>query len=170
MILIAIGGNLATVEGTRPLEVCRRAAEALDAMPGMRLRGLSAWYSTAPIPPSDQPRYVNAVAHLVVESGVAEPDPAQLLLAIQAIEMRAGRVRGAVNSARTLDLDIVAMGEEGRAVRARPDPILPHPRAHERGFVLMPLRDVAPGWVHPVLGLGVAALIAAVVPQDVRLL
>lgn len=170
MILIAIGGNLVTADGTPPLEVCRRAASALDAMPGMRLCGLSAWYSTAPIPPSDQPRYVNAVAHLVVEPGAAEPDPAQLLAALQAIESRGGRVRGTVNAARTLDLDIIAMGEGGQAVRARPDPILPHPRAHERGFVLLPLRDVAPGWVHPVLRLGVAALIAALPPQDVRLL
>jgi len=170
VILIAIGGNLVTVDGTPPLAVCRRAVAALDAMPGMRLCGLSAWYSTAPIPPSDQPRYVNAVAHLAVEPGASEPDPAQLLAALQAIESRAGRVRGAANAARTLDLDIVAMGEGGQMVRMRPDPILPHPRAHERGFVLIPLRDVAPGWVHPVLRLGVAALIAALPPQDVRLL
>ena len=170
MILIAIGGNLATVDGTPPLELCRRAGAALDAMPGMRLRGLSAWYSTAPIPASNQPRYVNAVAHLVVEPGVAEPDPAQLLAAIQAIELRGGRARDAANAARTLDLDIIAMGQGGQAVRERPDPILPHPRAHERGFVLLPLRDVAPGWVHPVLRLGVAAMIAALPPQDVRLL
>ena len=170
MILIAIGGNLATADGVPPLEVCRRAATALDAMPGIRLRGLSAWYSTAPIPPSDQPRFVNAVAHLVVEGGAAEPDPARLLGALQAIELRAGRARGAINAARTLDLDIIAMGEGGQTVRAGPDPILPHPRAHERGFVLTPLGEVAPGWVHPVLRMGVAALVAALPPQDVRLL
>jgi 2-amino-4-hydroxy-6-hydroxymethyldihydropteridine diphosphokinase len=57
-------------------------------------------------------------------------------------------VRGEPNAARTLDLDIIDMGG---LVRAQPDPILPHPRAHLRGFVLYPLRDVAPGWVHPVL-------------------
>jgi 2-amino-4-hydroxy-6-hydroxymethyldihydropteridine diphosphokinase len=170
VILIAIGGNLAAADGTPSLELCRRSAAALDGVLGMRLRGLSAWYSTAPIPASDQPRYVNAVAHLVVEAGVPEPDPAQLLAAVQAIELCAGRVRGVVNAARTLDLDIIAMGEGGQAVRERPDPILPHKRAHERGFVLFPLRDVAPGWVHPVLRLGVAAMIAALPPQDVRLL
>ena len=63
----------------------------------------------------------------------------------------AGRVRGERNAARTLDLDIIAMGDAGSMVRAAPDPVLPHPRAHLRAFVLVPLLDVAPGWVHPVL-------------------
>jgi 2-amino-4-hydroxy-6-hydroxymethyldihydropteridine diphosphokinase len=69
------------------------------------------------------------------------------------------------NAARTLDLDIVAM--DG-LVREAPDPQLPHPRAHLRAFVLLPLRDVAPGWVHPVLGRRVEALLAALPPQDIR--
>ena len=55
------------------------------------------------------------------------------------------------------------------AVREAPDPILPHPRAHLRRFVLMPLADVAPGWVHPVLGVTVEALIAALPDQGVSL-
>jgi 2-amino-4-hydroxy-6-hydroxymethyldihydropteridine diphosphokinase len=60
-------------------------------------------------------------------------------------------VRGKRNAARPLDLDIVAMGEAGALVRSWPDPVLPHPRAHLRAFVLAPLLEVAPGWIHPVL-------------------
>jgi 2-amino-4-hydroxy-6-hydroxymethyldihydropteridine diphosphokinase len=144
VILIAIGANLPGPDGAPPLTTCQRAAAALDALPGMRLRGLSRWYVTAPVPASDQPDYVNAVAHL---RGVAEP--AALLAALHAIEARAGRVRGVPNAARTLDLDLIAIGP---MVRTAPDPVLPHPRAHERGFVLAPLAEVAPDWVHPLLG------------------
>ena len=84
-----------------------------------------------------------------------------------ALEAAAGRVRSAPNAARVLDLDIVAMGD---LVRDAPDPILPHPRAHERAFVLVPLAELAPGWVHPVLGKNVAALIAALPAQEIRAL
>jgi 2-amino-4-hydroxy-6-hydroxymethyldihydropteridine diphosphokinase len=149
MILVAIGANLPGPDGASPIETCRRAAAALDALPGLRLRGLSRWYLTDPVPPSGQPPYVNAVAVLQVEPDGAEPEPGDLLATLQSIEARAGRVRGEPNAARTLDLDIVAMGQ---LVRAAPDPILPHPRAHQRGFVLVPLLDVAPCWIHPVLG------------------
>jgi len=170
MILIGIGANLPGLDGAPPIETCRRAAADLDALPGLRLRGLSAWYATAPIPSSDQPDYVNAVAHLRVAPGAAAPDPRLLLATLQAMEARAGRVRGLPNAERRLDLDIIAMGEGGQMVRQGPDPVLPHPRAHARAFVLVPLRDVAPRWVHPVLRRGVAGLIAALPPQEIHAL
>ncbi len=172
MILVSIGANLPGRDGALPLETCRQAAAALDALPGLRLRGLSRWFVTAPVLPgaascaTPQPEYVNAIAHLTVEPGAAI-DPAGLLQSLMALEAAAGRVRGAPNAPRVLDLDIVAMGD---LVRHAPDPILPHPRAHERAFVLVPLAEVAPGWVHPVLGQGVAALIAALPAQEVRAL
>ena len=96
----------------------------------------------------------------------ADESPPPLLAALQALEARAGRRRSVANAARTLDLDIIAMGT---LVREAPDPILPHPRAHARRFVLLPLADVAPGWVHPVLGMTVEALIAALPDQGVSL-
>jgi 2-amino-4-hydroxy-6-hydroxymethyldihydropteridine diphosphokinase len=86
---------------------------------------------------------------------------------LQQIEAGAGRVRSEPNAARTLDLDIIAMGENGQMVRASPDPVLPHPRAHQRAFVLMPLVDVAPGWVHPGLGRSAGELLAALAPQRI---
>lgn len=160
-ILIGIGANLPGGDGAPPIATCRAAMAALDALPALRVRGLSRWYRTAPMPPSGQPDYINAVAHLT-----AAIEPGRLLATLQALEAQAGRRRTTPNAARPLDLDIIAMGD---LVRDAPDPILPHPRAHQRLFVLLPLADVAPGWVHPILQQSVQALIAALPDQGVRL-
>ena len=157
MILIAIGSNLADAGHRTSLDVCEDAVSGLAGLVGMagvagpRLVSVSRWYRSAAVPASDQPDYINGVARLD-----GEIDPKTLLASLQAIERRFGRVRSVPNAARTLDLDIVAMGT---LVRDAPDPVLPHPRAHLRGFVLLPLRDVAPEWVEPRSGLAVQALI-----------
>ena len=169
-MLIGIGSNLPGAGSASPLETCRRAVTRLDALPDLGLSALSRWYSTDPVPPSSQPAYVNAVAVLRVVLGKAEPDPAVLLAWLQAIEADAGRLRSVPNAARTLDLDIIAMGDGGQMVRAVPDPVLPHPRAHLRAFVLVPLLDVAPSWMHPVLRRPAGELLAALPPQDVTVL
>lgn len=158
--LVAIGANLPGPAGQTPLAACFAAAQRIISSPYARRGVASRCFSSAPVPVSDQPRYVNMVVRF--EAAIAPPD---LLAALQAIEREFGRVRGAPNAARTLDLDIIDMGG---LVRAAPDPILPHPRAHERAFVLLPLRDVAPCWVHPGLGLTVGALLARLPPQDIR--
>ena len=158
MILIAVGANLAAHDGRTSYQVCTAAVDALAKLPGIRLVGVSRWYRSAPVPRSDQPDYINGVARLAA-TGPIEPDPATLLAMLHRIELANGRERSVLNAARTLDLDIVAMGEGGGLVRERPDPVLPHPRAHVRAFVLLPLRDVAPGWVHPGLGVTVGELI-----------
>lgn len=95
-------------------------------------------------------------------AGVADPE--WLLARLLAIEKRAGRVRPQTeaNAARTLDLDLLAMGD---MVRVAPDPVLPHPRMHERGFVLAPLAEIAPGWIHPILGLEVRQMLSGLAPS-----
>jgi 2-amino-4-hydroxy-6-hydroxymethyldihydropteridine diphosphokinase len=162
MILVAIGGNLPGPDGAAPVETCRRAAGSLGALSGLRFVAVSRWYETAPIPPSGQPSYVNGVARLV---GRAEPEG--LLAALQELEASAGRRRSTANAARPLDLDIIDMNG---LIRPGPDPVLPHPRAHLRAFVLVPLRDVASDWVHPVLRQSVDALLAKLPPQAIRAL
>ncbi len=151
--------------GASPLDTVRWATIQLDGLLSLHLRGLSRWYRTAPLPPSGQPCYVNGVAHLAARPGAVEPEPAELLARLQGIEARAGRVRSERNAARTLDLDIIAMGECGQTVRAAPDPILPHPRAYTRAFVLVPLLEVAPSWVHPVSRLSARELLAGLSRQ-----
>jgi 2-amino-4-hydroxy-6-hydroxymethyldihydropteridine diphosphokinase len=159
-IIVAIGANLVDAQGNPPLHICESAAREVAAIPGVFGAVRSRWFSTAPIPASDQPRYINGMLRLK-----GEISPRALLDALQGIEQRAGRVRGVANAARTLDLDIIDM--EG-ILSTESDPILPHPRAHVRAFVLLPLRDVAPNWIHPVLGLSVESLIAGLPPQDIR--
>jgi 2-amino-4-hydroxy-6-hydroxymethyldihydropteridine diphosphokinase len=160
VVLIAIGANLPGYDGKAPVETCRTAAAALGGLCGMRLAALSRWYETEPVPPvPGAPRYVNGVVRL---EGMA-PDPAALLAALQRLEEGAGRQRPYPNAPRTLDLDIVAIDD---ILRTAPDPVLPHPRAHLRRFVLEPLRDVAPSWVHPRLGMTVEALLAALPAED----
>lgn len=111
----------------------------------------SRWYRTVPDPPlPGAPPFVNGVALLERqerEGGGA--DPARLLAALHALEDAAGRARPFPNAPRTLDLDLIAMDDLRRDA---PPPILPHPRAHQRRFVLQPLTDVSPGWRHPALG------------------
>ena len=161
-LMIGIGANLPSLDGEKPIVTARNAAITLSDIPGLRLVGLSRWYESDPIPPSGQPPYINGVAHFR-----GEIDPAELLALLQRIEQAAGRQRGMANAARTLDLDIVAMGG---LVRSAPDPVLPHPRAHLRAFVLRPLADVMPLWVHPKSRLTIPQMLAALPPQGVRVL
>lgn len=168
MILVAIGANLPGPDGRSALETCRSAAARLDALPGLRLRALSRWYATAPVPPvRGVPDYVNGAALLLPRAGTTPPDPALLLRGLQAIEDAFGRVRPFRDAPRSLDLDLLAIGD---LVRAAPDPVLPHPRLHLRGFVLAPLRDIAPGWRHPALGATAAELLATTGEAGIRLL
>ncbi len=159
MIIIAFGANLPGPDGSPPQESCARAIAVIAAIPGLTVAAVSPFYLSAPVPVSDQPPYVNGVLR-----GAGEIDPAELLARLLDIESRFGRRRMTPNAARSLDLDIIAMGG---LIRPAPDPVLPHPRAHERAFVLRPLADVAPDWRHPRLGLTAAELLARLPPQDI---
>jgi 2-amino-4-hydroxy-6-hydroxymethyldihydropteridine diphosphokinase len=120
--------------------------------------GRSSWWTSAAWPDPTAPAYLNGVA--LVETAL----PAgEVLAALHRIEVRFDRVRGQANAPRTLDLDLIAHGrvvtEDGLAA--------PHPRAHERLFVMGPLAEIAPGWLHPVSGLSAAELAAtATVGRD----
>ncbi|MFN8760134.1 MAG: 2-amino-4-hydroxy-6-hydroxymethyldihydropteridine diphosphokinase [Tagaea sp.] len=151
MILVALGANLPRAADT-PAQTIDAAIAALDRG-ATRVRARSRLYESPPWPqPSDQPWYVNAVVRLETAF-----DPEALLAHLHAIEREFGRVRGSRNAARTLDLDL--LDYEGRVRDG--DPTLPHPRLATRAFVLLPLRDVAPEWRHPLDGRTLAALIAA---------
>lgn len=163
-VFLGIGGNLAGPGGISPLQTCQRALAMLNLLPGIRVLRVSRYYATDPVPPSGQPPYVNAVAVLLVDP---EIDPATLLARLLQVEAGYGRERAEANAARTLDLDIVAIGD---MVRQAPDPIVPHPRMHRRAFVLAPLAEVAPRWRHPVLGQTAAEMLAALPPQGIRVL
>jgi 2-amino-4-hydroxy-6-hydroxymethyldihydropteridine diphosphokinase len=160
MILLALGGNLTSRFGA-PTATFVAALERLAAYEVVTI-ARSQLYETAPVPVSDQPWFINGVAQVTTQL-----EPEALLALMLAVETDFGRVRGAVNAARTLDLDLLAYNN---LVRTSSAPLLPHPRLQDRAFVLHPLRDVAPSWTHPVLGLSVDTMIAALPPgQDIRL-
>jgi len=131
-------------------------------LPGLHLRRVSRWFETRPVPASDQPSFINGVALL---TGMAEPH--LLLQALHSIEAAAGRVRGARDAARTLDLDLLAM--DGLVVTT-PELVLPHPRLQDRAFVLAPLLDILPGWRHPILDMTVETMLTGVSHQLVHAL
>ena len=128
---LGIGSNL-----DHPLEQVTRAVQALDHTPGIQVSRLSRWYGSKAIGPGTQPDYVNGVVEITTSLS-----PAALLEALQAIEHRHGRIRTEHWGARTLDLDILFYDDQQILT---PDLQIPHPRIHERRFVLQPLADLTP--------------------------
>ena len=149
---VGLGSNLGDREERLALAVA-----GLRASAGTRVLALSPIYETEPVGGPAQGPYLNAVAALRTELA-----PRALLERLLAIEALAGRERGALRDApRTLDLDLLLYASR---VVDEPGLRVPHPRLHERAFALVPLRDVAPGLVHPVLGETIERLAARALP------
>ncbi len=140
-VIVALGSNLSGHYDS-PQRVLEAALEAMKQA-GIGLVSVSPFWRSQAWPDPSDPDYVNAVC--LVRTDLA---PGALLALLHGIEREFGRDRGVANAPRILDLDLIAYG---RLVSS--EPALPHPRAHERLFVMGPLAQIAPEWVHPVLGL-----------------
>jgi 2-amino-4-hydroxy-6-hydroxymethyldihydropteridine diphosphokinase len=166
--LIALGANLPSTWGG-PLATLRRAIDVLP-IPGITVKRVSGFYQTPAFPPGAGPDYVNAAAVLATSL-----PPFRVLERLHEVEASFGREREVRWGQRTLDLDLLAFGDlvlpdnqthqhwrllpAEAQIRNTPDQlILPHPRLQDRAFVLVPLADVAPDWVHPVLRRSVGAM------------
>lgn len=148
MALIALGSNVG-----RPAEHLRAAIDHLSR-PGSGVDAVrvSPFHETAPVGgPSGQNVYANAVAWISTRL-----DPAELQARLQAMERNAGRTAGPVWGSRPLDLDILAYD---RLTLRTPVLVIPHPRMTVRRFVLDPLAEIAPDWIHPQLGWSIQAMI-----------
>jgi 2-amino-4-hydroxy-6-hydroxymethyldihydropteridine diphosphokinase len=150
-VVLALGSNL----GDR-LASLQAAVDALGAGPGLDEIEVSPVYETAPVGGPPQPDYLNAV--LV---GATSLPPRAVLDRSRAAEAALGRVRGPRWGPRTIDVDVIAYGNE---ISGDPELTLPHPRAHERAFVLAPWHDVDPDAVIP--GRGRVADLLAALPAD----
>ncbi len=154
-VLLGLGANLSHA-GRSPLDTLAAALDRLATL-GVPAIATSRWYRTRPVPACDQPDFVNGVA--AVRTGL---DPDALLALLHRVEAAFGRRRGVRFAARSLDLDLLAFGDR---VIDRPGGLqLPHPRLHQRAFVLIPLVEVAPEWRHPRLGRTARDLLAALPP------
>jgi 2-amino-4-hydroxy-6-hydroxymethyldihydropteridine diphosphokinase len=162
VILIGIGSNLAAPRFGSPQDTAKAAVAQFPAI-GVAVLRCSCWYLSQPVPPSNQPWYVNAVG--VVGTRLSA---AALLAALLALEARFGRRRGRRNAARTLDLDLLDYDGRQSATKRL---VLPHPRLHERRFVLAPLAEIAPHWRHPRLAMTAGELLGRLPPgQPIRAL
>ncbi|MGB1918775.1 MAG: 2-amino-4-hydroxy-6-hydroxymethyldihydropteridine diphosphokinase [Candidatus Puniceispirillales bacterium] len=156
---LGIGANLSISGHDNPKSGCLAAIDLLVQNTGLTVLNISPWYRTEPVPVSDQPWFYNAV--VAIETTLT---PEQLITAIHAVETEMGRVRMERNEARVIDIDIVDFAGQIRA----DNPVLPHPRMHQRAFVLYPLRDLEPAWVHPVTKQTLAVLISELDDQNIR--
>jgi len=130
---VGVGANLGDAQAA-----VRKAIQDLAALPQSELRAVSSLYASAPLD-ADGPDYVNAVVQLQTALS-----PQALLMALQAIEQQAGRLRPYRNAPRTLDLDILLYGD---LQLNRSDLHIPHPRMWQRAFVVLPLAEIAPQMV-----------------------
>lgn len=145
-VFLGLGSNLGAREATLVQALVALAAR------GFHVERKSGLYLTEPVGGPPQEWYLNQVV-----DGLTALSPDDLLAACLEVESEHGRVRGVRNAPRTLDVDILFYGD---LLRDTPELQLPHPRLHERRFVLVPLAELAPELVHPRFGLTVRELLA----------
>jgi 2-amino-4-hydroxy-6-hydroxymethyldihydropteridine diphosphokinase len=157
LILIGIGANIPSAAGP-PRATCGAALAALGRA-GVTVSACSSWWRSAPVPASDQPWFVNAVAAVETDLG-----PSEILALLLRIERAFGRTRTVANADRTLDLDL--LDYRGQISNGADGPILPHPRMAGRAFVILPLLEIAPNWRHPADGRSVEVLAGSLPPNQ----
>lgn len=176
LAVIGIGANLPSILGA-PIDTILASLASIQRNLGL-IVAISRVFHTPAFPKGSGPDFVNAA--ILVRTGLA---PHEILAGLHAIEAEAGRLRAVRWGARTLDLDLLAVGDvvlpdrerQGTWMALPPDRqgaeapqelILPHPRLQDRAFVLIPLADICPGWRHPVTGLTIGEMTAALPDDD----
>jgi len=152
-VLIGFGSNMGD-----SVQICLSAIEQLRRHPRIRVLETSSFYRTKPQMLAGQPWFINGVVLCETDLGAKD-----LLDALQRIERDFGRKRQVRWGPRTLDLDLLAFGNRQIDL---PSLTIPHPRLHERRFVLIPLMEIAPQWVHPGMGVSARDLLGRIRDED----
>ena len=149
-IIIGIGGNINSKDGSHPVEVCNNAIKSLKDY-SIQVEKQSKWYITEPIPKSDQPNFFNCVAIASTKQNEYE-----VLKSLHEIEAKFGRKRNKINEPRSIDLDLIDYSSK---VLQNKKITIPHPRAHLRRFVIGPLAEIDPNWFHPLLKVNILEIL-----------
>jgi 2-amino-4-hydroxy-6-hydroxymethyldihydropteridine diphosphokinase len=159
-IIIGIGGNIKSENGTHPIKVAIKAISSFKDY-SIKVTNQSSWYETEPIPKSEQPNFFNCIvfANTILNE-------LEVLRSLHEIEHKFGRRRRSVNEARVIDLDLI---DYSNKILRNKEIIVPHPRAHQRRFVMEPLAELDKNWVHPVLKIKINKILKNLDNQNVKI-
>ena len=157
--IIAVGSNINSPEGFNPIENCKKAINELSKF-NIKIIHKSSWYLSEPIPKSSKPKYYNSVILCNSNHNVNK-----VLKITRIVERKFGRVRVFKNMPRCIDLDIISFNGN---VKNSLLLTIPHPRMHLRKFVLLPLCEIDPHWLHPLLKKNVKFFLDKVKCQKIK--
>ena len=160
-IIIGIGGNINSNDGSHPVSVAKKAINLLKNY-SIEITQQSSWYETEPIPKSKQPNFFNCV--VFAKTMLNELD---VLNTLHLIEHEFGRIRKKVNESRVIDLDLI---DYSNKILTNDEITIPHPRAHKRRFVMEPLAELNPNWVHPILKTNVCKILKKINNQKIKII
>ena len=159
-IIIGIGGNIKSEDGDHPIKVAIKAISYLKDY-SINITDQSSWYETEPIPKSDQPNFFNCI--IFAKTDLKELD---VLKSLHEIEYRLGRKRILVNEPRAIDLDLI---DYSNKILRNKKIVIPHPRAHQRRFVMEPLAELDKNWIHPILKINIKRILNGLNNQNIKI-
>ncbi len=149
-VIIGVGGNINSEDGSHPVKTCNKAIQTFKDY-SIKVKKQSKWYNSEAIPKSDQPNFFNCI--VIAKTKLNEND---VLETLHKIEEKFGRIRNKINDPRSIDLDLI---DYSGKIRCNKNIIIPHPRAHLRRFVMGPLAEINPDWIHPILKISVLEIL-----------
>ena len=159
-VIISIGGNIKSEDGSHPIQVAEKAINCFKDY-YITVMKRSKWYESDPIPKSDQPKFFNCI--IFANTFLKALD---VLNSLHIIENIFGRERKLVNEPRVIDLDLI---DYSNKIFRNKEIVIPHPRAHQRRFVMEPLAELDKNWVHPILKKGANEILQNLCNQNIKI-